>query len=107
MPPNDGAMDQPSPEVDQAYRLGYEDGLRAAQQAIQGLGGAAAEESEPISMEEQRRIHSRALSQSGPPSSGESKAQRVFRLQCEASIERDRAAAERLGLTLTYDYPFD
>ncbi|MBD2421889.1 hypothetical protein [Cyanobium sp. FACHB-13342] len=60
-----------------------------------------------ISMEEQRRIHTRALSESGPPVVGETKAQEAYRLQCEANIARDRATAERLGLTLVYEYPFD
>ena len=41
------------------------------------------EDHERISMEEQRR------------------------LQCEANISRDRATAERLGITLVYEYPFD
>jgi len=41
------------------------------------------EDHERISMEEQRRLH------------------------CEANIARDRATAERLGLTLVYEYPFD
>lgn len=65
------------------------------------------EKHERISMEEQRRIHTRALSKSGPPAAGETKAQEDYRLQCESNIARDRATAERLGLTLIYEYPFD
>jgi hypothetical protein len=113
-----------SQAVDQAFRLGYQAGLRAAHAAILELSGAAADgheadardahddappgdESERLSMDEQRRIHSRALRQSGPPAGGETRAQRDFRLECEASIERDRAVAKSRGLTLTYEYPFD
>ena len=65
------------------------------------------EDHERISMEEQRRIHNRALNQSGPPAAGETNPQEEFRLECEANIARDRATAERLGLTLVYEYPFD
>ncbi|MFT5339141.1 MAG: hypothetical protein ACI9IO_000875 [Cyanobium sp.] len=65
------------------------------------------EDHERISMEEQRRIHTRALSQSGPPAAGETKEQEAYRLECEANIARDRATAERLGITLVYEYPFD
>ena len=65
------------------------------------------EEHARISMEEQRRIHTRALSESGPPAAGETKAQEAYRLQCEANIARDRATAERLGLTIVYEYPLD
>ncbi len=65
------------------------------------------EQTERISMEEQRRIHTRALGQSGPPAAGETKAQEDYRLECESNIARDRATAERLGLTLVYEYPFD
>jgi hypothetical protein len=65
------------------------------------------EDHERISMEEQRRIHNRALRESGPPAAGETRAQEEFRLECEANIARDRATAERLGITLVYEYPFD
>ena len=65
------------------------------------------EDHERFSMEEQRRIHNRALSKSGPPSTCETRAQEEFRLECEANIARDRATAERLGITLVYEYPFD
>lgn len=65
------------------------------------------DQTERISMEEQRRIHTRALSESGPPAAGETKAQEEFRLECEVNIARDRATGERLGLTLVYEYPFD
>ncbi len=65
------------------------------------------DQTERISMEEQRRIHTRALSQSGPPPAAETKAQEEYRLECESNIARDRATAERLGLTLVYEYPFD
>jgi hypothetical protein len=65
------------------------------------------EDHERISMEEQRRIHNRALRESGPPAAGETKEQEAYRLECEANIARDRATAERLGITLVYEYPFD
>lgn len=65
------------------------------------------EETERISMEEQRRIHNRALNESGPPALSETKEQKDYRLECESNIARDRATAERLGLTLVYEYPFD
>lgn len=65
------------------------------------------EEHEQISMEEQRRIHTRALRESGPPAAGETRLQKEYRLECEANIARDRATAERLGLNLVYEYPFD
>ncbi|MCP9777439.1 MULTISPECIES: hypothetical protein [unclassified Cyanobium] len=42
------------------------------------------EDHERISMQEQRRIHTRALSESGPPAAGETKPQEEFRLECEA-----------------------
>ncbi|MCP9876605.1 hypothetical protein KBZ17_08280 [Cyanobium sp. A2C-AMD] len=58
-------------------------------------------------MEEQRRIHNRALSKSGPPAACETKEQEAYRLECEANISRDRATAERLGITLVYEFPFD
>lgn len=62
---------------------------------------------ERLSLDEQRRIHSRALRESGPPAAGETETQRQYRLQCEASIERERADAKARGLTLMYEYPFD
>lgn len=62
---------------------------------------------EPLSLDEQRRIHSRALRESGPPAAAETETQRQYRLQCEASIERERADAEARGITLMYEYPFD
>ncbi|MCP9803742.1 hypothetical protein KBY75_09185 [Cyanobium sp. T1G-Tous] len=65
------------------------------------------EDHERISMEEQRRIHTRALSKSGPPAAGETLTQEEFRLECEANISRDRATAERHGLNLVYEFPFD
>ena len=65
------------------------------------------EDHERISMEEQRRIHNRALNQSGPPAAGETNPQEEFRLECEANIARDRATPGRLSLNLVYEYPFD
>ena len=62
---------------------------------------------EPLSLDEQRRIHSRALRESGPPAAGETELQQQYRLQCEASIARERADAEARGLTLMDEYPFD
>jgi hypothetical protein len=113
--------------VEKAFRMGYQAGLRAAHAAIQDLigaggdqvplsadrddegeaNGAGADEPVHLSMEEQRRIHSRALRESGPPAAGETELQRQYRLQCEASIERERADAKARGLTLMYEYPFD
>ena len=62
---------------------------------------------EPLSLDEQRRIHSRALRESGSPAAGETELQRQYRLRCEASIGRERADAKARGLTLMYEYPFD
>ena len=47
------------------------------------------------------------LNLSGPPAAGETKAQEDYRLECESNIARDRPTAERLGLNLVYEYPFD
>jgi len=75
--------------------------------AVNDAQGGDIRTPEPLSLDKQRRIHSRALRESGPPAAGETGLQRQYRLRCEASIGRERADAKARGLTLMYEYPFD